>query len=114
MGKITSGGLEEVKVKVKRNAGNSSCGAEMVGFISCLDANGGDERLCATARDALGRCMELAARSGLNRRRHKPAINFHLQQASELHTFIRPIFFATADGSPISPSCPQFLRGMKR
>jgi hypothetical protein len=81
MGKITRRpGIEDVKVKVTRNSGPSPCGAELVGFLACLDLNGGDERECGKSREALNTCMDLAMRSGLARRRHKPAINFHLKQ----------------------------------
>ena len=80
MGKISTGGFEDIKVSVPRFSGESPCGAEMVGFISCLDLNNNDERQCKTARDSLMKCMEVAASSGLHRKKHKPPINYHLQK----------------------------------
>ena len=80
MGKITSGGMEDVKIKVRRSAGGSPCSAELVGYLACLDANSGNEASCVAARQALGQCMEVAMSSGLNRRRHKMPVNYHLQQ----------------------------------
>lgn len=81
MGKIVSSpGVEDVKVQVTRGGGPSPCGAELVGYLACLDVNNGDEQLCRPTREALATCMDVAMRSGLARRRHKPAINFHLKQ----------------------------------
>ena len=84
MGRISKNfTLENVKIPVKRNSGDSPCSAELVSFITCLDLNGGDEGKCSTAKTALGSCMELSARSGWQRRTHKAPINFHLQRVSQ-------------------------------
>ena len=89
--------LEDIRVKVKRNAGQvQPCGAEMVGFITCLDINNADENRCVTQRDMLSSCMAAAQRSGWNKRRHKMPINFHLQTVRNHHAPCRLPFFGFA------------------
>ena len=79
MGKIGKGvELDTIKIKVPRTSGKQPCGPELVGFLSCLDQNGGDDGQCRNAREALHTCMEAASASGF-RRTHKAAINFHLK-----------------------------------
>ena len=80
MGKITSGGMEDVKIKVPRGGGGAMCSAELVGYLSCLELNAGDESKCTATREALGACMKAAASNGASQRRHKVPINYHLQQ----------------------------------
>ena len=57
MGKLSSGVIEDVRIKVPRRSGQQPCGAEMITFLSCLDSNGQDERLCMDARHSLQTCM---------------------------------------------------------
>ena len=85
MGKIAGGAsLSDVKVKVPRGGGGGGkCGAELVGYLACLDRSGGDEAPCAAARERLADCM--AAARGLKPSRHKAPVNFHL------HRFLRSI-----------------------
>mmetsp|Transcript_65810 Transcript_65810/g.130436 ORF Transcript_65810/g.130436 Transcript_65810/m.130436 type:complete len:89 (-) Transcript_65810:245-511(-) len=81
MGRLRSTTLiDDVRVKVPRGGGPQPCGAEMIGFLACLDANSNDDRQCAQAREALSACLGAAARQGNSRPRHKMPINFHLQQ----------------------------------
>ena len=85
MGKITGDQLEDVKVKVKRGQGQTVCGAEVVGFLACLDANNSNETQCAVQRKALFECMELAVRSGVAQRRHKQPVNHHIRTVRAPH-----------------------------
>ena len=78
----STGGMEDVKLKVRRGGGGSPCSAELVSYLACLDVQAGAEANCIAARQALGACMEIAMSSGLNRRRHKAPVNYHLQQVS--------------------------------
>jgi len=77
MGKLSRGVIEDVRIKVPRGGGSQPCGAEMISFLSCLDANSGDERQCGAARQSLQACMQ-ATRAV--KTRHKVPINFHLKQ----------------------------------
>lgn len=76
-GKHGRASLEDIKVKVKRGAA-SPCGPELVGYLGCLDANGGSDARCAGIRAALERCMVLSA--ARPRKQHKPPLNYFLQQ----------------------------------
>ena len=126
--------LEDIRVKVKRNAGQvQPCGAEMVGFITCLDISNADENRCVTQRDALSVCMSLAHRSGWNKRRHKMPINFHLQTVRRLCPlpfFVFALLLSHPHENALRTSCmllsspaassrrillrAQFLRNMKK
>ena len=80
MGKILGSGISDVRVKVPRNTGGAVCSAELVRYLTCLDASGGDDTKCAAAREALGKCM---AAPGLGKKasgNHKAPINFHLRR----------------------------------
>ena len=80
MGKIHGGGLEDVKVKVKRgNASQSVCSAETVGFLTCLDQHNGNEQQCLGTKRALFDCMQMATASGAMQQRHKVPINYHIR-----------------------------------
>ena len=88
MGRLRRGSIDDVRVNVTRGTGVQACGAEMVGFLACIEANGGNERECGRAREALSVCMEAAARQA-NRTRHKAPINFHLKQVRPHSTIPR-------------------------
>lgn len=73
--------IEDVRVKVPRNSREPWCGPELIGFLACMDMNGGDDRQCSSARVALSKCMGAAAAQRANvGSRHKLPINFHLKQ----------------------------------
>ena len=82
MGKIpgSSWGMEELKLKVRRPGGGNPCAGEVVSYLTCLDANGGNEEMCKAVRQTLVSCMTAHAKAWQGHKRHKPPINFHLQQ----------------------------------
>jgi len=104
MGKIAAGAsLQDVKVKVPRSSGSGRCGAELVGFLACLDASGGNESDCRAARERLAACM--AADRGPKPSRHKLPINYHFQRVCP-----RPL--PAAHKTLLTPcNTPQNLRG---
>ncbi|EOD32453.1 putative metacaspase protein [Emiliania huxleyi CCMP1516] len=69
----------DLKVKVRRGSA-PPCGPQLVGYLSCLDAKGGNNASCTEMRLALDRCMALAGPKP--KKQHKPPINYFLQQAS--------------------------------
>ena len=101
MGKIHNNDLSDIKVKVPRRRNDAVCGAEVVGFLSCLDANNHNEASCVAQMKALSECMEVAFAGGaMGQRRHKPPTNYHIRQvriAVQLsHTFIAFLFLSAA------------------
>jgi hypothetical protein len=94
MGKITGDSIEDVKVKVPRNQNGTVCGAEVVGFLACLDTNNGNEAMCASTKKSLFDCMELAMSSGAFQRRHKMPTNYHIRTVRAGRAI--PFFFAHA------------------
>ena len=119
MGKITGNTLEDVKVKVPRKQNQTLCGAEVVGFLACLDGNNGNEAQCMQSKRALFDCMELAMRSGAMQRRHKPALNYHIRTV-RAPAACRPercsFLLCPAADAPYPAAgyscCPQFLRSV--
>ena len=82
MGTKRSGGsasLDDLKVKVRRGSA-PPCGPQLVGYLSCLDARGGNNASCTEMRLALDRCMALAGPKP--KKQHKPPINYFLQQVA--------------------------------
>ena len=77
MGKIPKGELtlNEIKVKVPRSTASNTCGAEVVGFLACLDHHNNNEQECMQTKTALFNCMQAAANAGMTQRRHKAPIN---------------------------------------
>ena len=127
MGKITSNTLDDVKVQVPRRSNNTVCGAEVVGFLACLDVNSGNEALCVQQKRSLFDCMEVAMNSGMMQRRHKPATNYHirmvrakplflpcLRSAQLLLRWVRHLSLhaASPDAPTLSLPCAQFLRSV--
>ena len=99
MGKITSNTIDDVKLKVPRPQGQSACGAELVGYLACLDHNNNNEQQCVQTRRALFDCMEVAMASGANQRKHKPTINYHIRMVrcpSPLPRTLAVFFFVFA------------------
>ena len=101
MGKIHNNDLSDIKVKVPRRRNDAVCGAEVVGFLSCLDANNHNEASCVAQMKALSECMEVAFAGGaMGQRRHKPPTNYHIRQVriavQLLHTFIAFLFLSAA------------------
>ena len=100
MGKIHNNDLSDIKVKVPRRRNDAVCGAEVVGFLSCLDANNHNEASCVAQMKALSECMEVAFAGGaMGQRRHKPPTNYHIRQvriavqlcyAPSLHFYFYP------------------------
>ena len=110
MGKITGNTLDEVKVKVPRSTGNTLCGAEVVGFLACLDNNNNNEAQCMQSKQALHDCMQVAMSSGVTQRRHKPPVNYHIRTVRHL-----PLaFFPPAQGSRTAPVCRRVARAPPR
>lgn len=79
MGKIGSSTIEDVRVKVTKGGGGGKCAAEVVRYLACLDANGGDDTACKAPREALAKCMA-APRAGKLVSNHKAPINYHLRK----------------------------------
>jgi len=82
MGTKRTGGsasLDDLKVKVRRGSA-PPCGPQLVGYLSCLDAKGGNNASCTEMRLALDRCMALAGPKP--KKQHKPPINYFLQQVA--------------------------------
>ena len=117
MGRLRRGSIDDVRVKVPRNPGAQRCAAELVGYLACLDANGGNDRQCGGAREALTACMGAASKTA-NAWRHKAPINFHLKQVCpasrpQCASRLRTIPLAVAHvWNPHMLS--QFLRNVKR
>mmetsp|Transcript_16593 Transcript_16593/g.35633 ORF Transcript_16593/g.35633 Transcript_16593/m.35633 type:complete len:85 (-) Transcript_16593:573-827(-) len=68
--------LDNVKLKVRRGGGQN-CGAEFMSYLACMDPETGSDAGCGQFKQALTACMERAKEY---KGRHKPPINYHLQQ----------------------------------
>ena len=114
MGKIHNNDLSDIKVKVPRRRNDAVCGAEVVGFLSCLDANNHNEASCVAQMKALSECMEVAFAGGaMGQRRHKPPTNYHIRQVriavQLLHTFMHFYFYPRRGASLFSRAQPRAL-----
>ena len=108
MGRILKGGdMQSVRVSTRR-PGSDACGPEILSFLACMDAHGGDDIACKAAKNALARCMQSAVvRTGATK--HKPTLNFHLQKVRHAQT----VHFRVSlrcDGCAASPAVRQGLQ----
>ena len=101
MGKITGNTVDDVKVKVSRSSNQGVCGAELVGYLACLDHNNNNEQQCLQTKRALFDCMEVASLSGATQRRHKPALNYHIRMVCTRNLPAHPCEFSSTPWQPL-------------